>query len=74
MTYSMKLKQIKNELPLQTYDFLRTDAHLNHNIAILTLGSSHAYGTSTENSDCKLAGNIRIEKGDFYGTKTCHYN
>lgn len=70
MIYSMKLKQIKNELTSQTYDFLRTDIHLNHNIAILTLGGSHAYGTSTESSDIDLRGCALNSKANILSCNT----
>ena len=43
----MTLDQIKETLKGPDYDFLRADGHLGENIMILTLGGSHAYGTST---------------------------
>ena len=38
------------------YDFLRTNPHLGENIVLLTLGGSHAYGTSTPESDVDIRG------------------
>lgn len=52
----MKLEEIKNKLTSKEYDFLRTNEHLGNNIIILTLGGSHAYGTSNENSDIDIRG------------------
>lgn len=48
----MKLEEIKAALQLPEYDFLRSG----RNIAILTLGGSHAYGTNNENSDLDIRG------------------
>lgn len=46
--YCMTLGQIKKRLQSGEYDFLRTDEHLGRHIILLTLGGSHAYGTSME--------------------------
>lgn len=52
----MTLGQIKERLQSSEYDFLRTDEHLGHHIILLTLGGSHAYGTSMETSDLDIRG------------------
>lgn len=52
----MTLDQIKETLKGPDYDFLGTDGHLGENIMILTLGGSHAYGTSTDTSDLDIRG------------------
>ena len=52
----MHLDQIKKIINSNSYDFLRTDEHLKDRIMLLTLGGSHAYGTSNENSDIDVRG------------------
>lgn len=52
----MTIKEIKEKLQKPEYDFLRADAHLGKNIAILTLGGSHAYGTNVKGSDIDIRG------------------
>ena len=52
----MNIKQIKDKLKSNEYDFLRKDKNLGKNIIILTLGGSHAYGTNNENSDLDIRG------------------
>lgn len=52
----MTLGQIKERLQSGEYDFLRTDEHLGRHIILLTLGGSHAYGTSMETSDLDIRG------------------
>lgn len=52
----MNLEQIKTKLQSEEYSFLNNDIHLGNNIAILTLGGSHAYGTENENSDLDIRG------------------
>ena len=52
----MNIKQIKEKLKSEEYDFLRKDKNLGNNIIILTLGGSHAYGTNNENSDLDIRG------------------
>lgn len=39
----MNLKQIKETVKQQEYDFLKENEHLGNNIILLTLGGSHAY-------------------------------
>ena len=52
----MNIKQIKEKLKTEEYDFLRKDKNLCNNIILLTLGGSHAYGTNNENSDLDIRG------------------
>jgi hypothetical protein len=52
----MTLTEIKDKLKTEDYDFLRTNEHLGTNIMILTLGGSHAYGTSMDTSDLDIRG------------------
>ena len=52
----MNIKQIKEKLKTEEYDFLRKDKTLCNNIILLTLGGSHAYGTNNENSDLDIRG------------------
>lgn len=52
----MTIEQIKHLVASPTYDFLRTDPHLKDRIMFLTLGGSHAYGTSTPTSDVDIRG------------------
>ncbi len=52
----MNLKQIKDTVKSNEYDFLRTNEHLNHNIILLGLGGSHAYGMDKEDSDLDVRG------------------
>lgn len=50
------INNIKATLKTADYDFLRTDEHLKDKIILLTLGGSHAYGTSVEGSDLDIRG------------------
>lgn len=52
----MTLKEIRNKLSSQEYEFLKTNQHLGKNIILLGLGGSHAYGTNIESSDLDLRG------------------
>lgn len=52
----MTLDQIKEALQGPDYDFLRNDGRLGESMVILTLGGSHAYGTSKETSDLDIRG------------------
>lgn len=49
------MEKIKELLKTSDYDFLRSDTRL-QNIALLTLGGSHAYGMNNENSDVDVRG------------------
>ena len=52
----MTIKQIKDKLKSEEYDFLKKDKNLGSNIILLGLGGSHAYGTNNENSDLDIRG------------------
>lgn len=52
----MHLKQIKETVKRQEYNFLKENKHLGNNIILLTLGGSHAYGMDKEDSDIDLRG------------------
>lgn len=52
----MKIKDIKQALESDQYDFIRKNEHLGNNIILLTLGGSHAYGTNNKNSDLDIRG------------------
>lgn len=52
----MTIKQIKEKLKSDEYEFLRKDKNLGNNIIILTLGGSHAYGMDKEGSDLDVRG------------------
>lgn len=52
----MNLKQIKETVKRQEYNFLKENKHLGNNIILLTLGGSHAYGMDKEDSDIDLRG------------------
>jgi predicted nucleotidyltransferase len=57
----MNTTEIKNKINSSEYDFLRTDEHLGENIILLTIGGSHAYGTSIETSDLDIRG-VAVER------------
>ena len=46
----------RSEIEKPEYDFLRKNAHLVSNVCLLTVGGSHAYGTSVEGSDIDIRG------------------
>ena len=52
----MNLNEIHSKVASEEYGFLRTNPHLGKNIILLGLGGSHAYGTSTMNSDLDVRG------------------
>lgn len=52
----MTVERIKQLVNTPAYNFLRTDPHLGDRIMFLTLGGSHAYGTSTPTSDVDIRG------------------
>ncbi len=58
----MNIKQIKEKLKSNEYDFLRENKNLGSNTIILTLGGSHAYGTDNENSDLDIRGCVLNSK------------
>lgn len=61
----MKLEDIMKTIKSNEYDFLRTDPHLGNHIILLTLGGSHAYGTSNETSDLDVRGCALNSKMDI---------
>lgn len=46
----------RREIEKPEYDFLRENDHLGSNVCLLTVGGSHAYGTSVEGSDIDIRG------------------
>ncbi len=52
----MKLGQIIDKIKSEEYSFLREEESLGKNIILLTIGGSHAYGTSNETSDLDIRG------------------
>ena len=52
----MNLKQIKETIKKQEYDFLKENEYLGSNIILLTLGGSHTYGMDKEDSDLDVRG------------------
>lgn len=52
----MNLTEIKDTLKSPLYDFLRSNENLNHNVFLLGLGGSYAYGTENEDSDLDIRG------------------
>ena len=61
----MKTEDISKLLKTTEYDFLRNDEHLGNNVILLTLGGSHAYGTSKETSDVDVRGIAANSKKDI---------
>lgn len=61
----MTINEIKALLKTEPYDFLRTDANLGSNMILLTLGGSHAYGTSNANSDVDIRGISANSRSDI---------
>jgi predicted nucleotidyltransferase len=61
------VKNIQDIISTPEYDFLRTDERLNNRLIFLTLGGSHAYGTSTFKSDVDIRGCAFNPKSDLLG-------
>jgi len=62
----MTLDEIRALIESHAYDFLRTNPHLQQ-IAFLTLGGSHAYGTNIETSDVDIRGCALNAPSDIIG-------
>jgi len=60
-------EQIKNIINSSQYEFLRNNEHLGNNIILLTVGGSHAYGTSIETSDFDCRGIALERKQELIG-------
>jgi hypothetical protein len=58
---------IQDIVSTSEYDFLRTDEHLKNKLMFLVLGGSHAYGTSTPDSDVDIRGCAFNSKSDLIG-------
>ncbi len=63
----MEINEIKNKLQTKEYEFLRINEHLKDNIILLTVGGSHAYGTSVETSDVDIRGIALEREQDLIG-------
>ncbi|HEY5588228.1 MAG TPA: nucleotidyltransferase domain-containing protein [Candidatus Paceibacterota bacterium] len=63
----MTTNDIKLKINSSEYDFLRNDKLLGKNIIMLTLGGSHAYGTSNKNSDLDVRGITLNQRSDLIG-------
>ena len=61
------MNSIQDIIKATEYDFLRTDKHLKNKLIFLTLGGSHAYGTSTPASDVDIRGCAFNRKSDLIG-------
>lgn len=59
-------EHVKHLLQTNAYDFFRTNKKIEH-LIYLTLGGSHAYGTSTPTSDIDLRGVAFNSKKDILG-------
>ncbi|WP_287825955.1 nucleotidyltransferase domain-containing protein [Clostridium sp.] len=66
----MNLKQIKEKIHSEKYDFLRTNNYLGNNIMLITLGGSYSYGLNNENSDLDIRG-ITANTKDEILTMNC---
>ena len=58
---------IKGIIKAESYNFLRTNDHIKDKLVFLTLGGSHAYGTSTPTSDIDIRGCALNSKSDLLG-------
>lgn len=58
---------INNVISKEEYNFLRTDPRIKDRVMFLTLGGSHAYGTSNEGSDIDVRGCILTPKDVLLG-------
>ena len=58
---------IKDIIIKPEYGFLNTDEHLKDKLIFLTFGGSHAYGTSTPDSDVDIRGCVFNSKAELLG-------
>ena len=58
---------INEIIKTKEYEFLNTNSHLKDNLIFLTFGGSHAYGTSTPESDVDIRGCAFNRKSDLIG-------
>lgn len=63
----MTITDIKNLIEGESYQFLRTNPHLENKIIFLTLGGSCAYGTNVETSDVDVRGCALNSPSDLLG-------
>lgn len=63
----MTITDIKNLIEGESYQFLRTNPHLENKIIFLTLGGSYAYGTNVETSDVDVRGCALNSPSDLLG-------
>ena len=61
------MHNIQDIINAAEYDFLRTNKHLKNKLIFLVFGGSHAYGTSTSNSDIDIRGCALNSKADLIG-------
>ena len=61
------MEKIKKIIDTPEYDFLRTDEHLKDKLMFLVFGGSHAYGTSTPESDIDIRGCAFNSRADLIG-------
>ena len=52
----MEIKEIREIIKSNEYDFLRNNEHLRKNVILLGLGGSYAYGLNTPESDIDIRG------------------
>ena len=61
------MHNINEIIKTKEYEFLNTNSHLKDNLIFLTFGGSHAYGTSTPESDVDIRGCAFNRKSDLIG-------
>ena len=61
------MNSINEFITKKEYEFLNTDEHLKGKLIFLTFGGSHAYGTSTPDSDIDIRGCAFNSKADLIG-------
>jgi len=63
------MPKIENIITTDAYEFLRTNKHLRNKLMFLAFGGSHAYGTSTPESDIDLRGCAFSSRSDLLGNE-----